>query len=453
VTEGFKTIKIDPRDFIGEPYQDCPNCGQHEFGVLSVHDETYTRRCRSCWHTITLVLPKLRKKVIYIDQFVISNIMKMLNAEAPGHERAKSEPLWGELFELLGVLCKMQLVICPNSTEHDDESLISQFYEELKYTYEHFSAGISFDRATSIEEHQIVDALKCWLKNEKPKFDFDPRTITHQNLHGWHDRFFVTTTGTLPGHKQVLQKSRSSAHGGLRELFKRWQVEKKGFDEVFELEKNWFANFILRGIEEDRQRTATMQSLLESLGPLPRSIAQYSRTMNTPVMHGLQWVAKMHLIDREQPKHEYELDRLDGKAQELVIEFVKSGAISETPSNIIAASMYAALSRKAAAGQQRTPDEGMTTDIRIVSALLPYCDAMFIDNFCLSLLREIPQSRKLPYTYLAFSSKTSREFLSFLRNVRDSVSGEHVQLLHEVYGPKAIQPPKSIYGIGIRKPK
>ena len=102
MSEGFKKLRIDPRDFIGGPFEDCPKCRQHEFGVLHVHDNSYTRRCRSCWHTLTFVLPKLRKKVIYLDQFVFSNIMKMLSAETPGHNRAKAEPLWRELFESLG---------------------------------------------------------------------------------------------------------------------------------------------------------------------------------------------------------------------------------------------------------------------------------------------------------------------------------------------------------------
>jgi hypothetical protein len=125
--------------------------------------------------------------------------------------------------------------------------------------------------------------------------------------------------------------------------------------------------------------------------------------------------------------------------------------MSDAPSNIIAASMYAVLSRKAAAGQKKLPDEGMVTDIRVVSALLPYCDAMFVDNFCRSLLNEIPQTHTLPYKCLVFSSKTSPEFLEYLRGIRDTASAEHLKLLEEVYGPNALKPPKSSYGVGARK--
>src|ERR1044071_4006761 len=96
VNEAAKTIRMDPCDFIGSPYQSCPKCGQHEFGVLSIHETSITRRCRvrACWYTATHPLPPLQKKVIYLDQFIFSNITKMLSPNAPGHERARAEPFW-----------------------------------------------------------------------------------------------------------------------------------------------------------------------------------------------------------------------------------------------------------------------------------------------------------------------------------------------------------------------
>jgi uncharacterized Zn finger protein len=89
--------KIDPRDFITGPFVKCPKCGGNEFGVLNIYDDRYMRRCRNrnCWHTVTINLPELRKKVIYIDQCAISNIMKVLSPEVKGHERAAEDPFGG----------------------------------------------------------------------------------------------------------------------------------------------------------------------------------------------------------------------------------------------------------------------------------------------------------------------------------------------------------------------
>lgn len=42
------------------------------------------RRCRDCWHKQDYHLPELRKKIIYLDQFVISNLMKLKSLQPKG---------------------------------------------------------------------------------------------------------------------------------------------------------------------------------------------------------------------------------------------------------------------------------------------------------------------------------------------------------------------------------
>jgi hypothetical protein len=76
--------------------------------VLSVGDTRCERRCRACWHTATVHLPEITKKIVYIDQFAFSNIMKVLSPEVKGHERTAAEPFWRELFETLDVVRHLQ---------------------------------------------------------------------------------------------------------------------------------------------------------------------------------------------------------------------------------------------------------------------------------------------------------------------------------------------------------
>jgi hypothetical protein len=90
-----------------------------------------------------------------------------------------------------------------------------------------------------------------------------------------------------------------------------------------------------------------------------------------------------------------EIGQQQGTAK--LAEFLMQGAINEVPFNRIAAAMYASLAAKAAAGQKEIPNQGTATDIDIVSTLLPYCDAMFVDNKCRALLRDIPRDYALPY--------------------------------------------------------
>ena len=87
----------------------------------------------------------------------------------------------------------------------------------------------------------------------------------------------------------------------------------------------------------------------------------------------------------------------------VMTEFFSSGAINEAPFVTIMAAMFASMAMKAAAGQKEPPNRGAFTDIHIVSSLLPYCDAMFLDNKCRALLLDIPREYKLPYTCAVFS--------------------------------------------------
>src|SRR5882762_6382654 len=212
-------IRIDPRDFIMSPYLRCPKCSAKDYGVLSVSDIRCERRCRACWYTATVYLPEIKKKIVYVDQFAFSNIMKFLNPEVKGHQRVVAEPFWKELFEILGIVCHLQLVACPDSREHQHESLTSPFYKALKHTYEHFSGGVSFHDAETIRIRQIADLARAWLKTESIKFDFDPESISSGLLQPRSGRRFVSVDGIPPGTGECLPTRRSKTHQDLQEVF------------------------------------------------------------------------------------------------------------------------------------------------------------------------------------------------------------------------------------------
>jgi hypothetical protein len=113
-------FEFDPRDLIGPPFRECPRCGKPAFGSMSIDGESHTRRCRECFLTKAEPLWPLKKKVIYVDQFAISNMMKALDVTARGHDRARADAFWLALFEALERVCKLQLAICPDSEQHQE---------------------------------------------------------------------------------------------------------------------------------------------------------------------------------------------------------------------------------------------------------------------------------------------------------------------------------------------
>ena len=135
---------------------------------------------RSDPHRMTL-LPPHQKKVIYVDQFAISDMMKAVNVQAKAHKRV--DPFWLEVFELLERACKLQFAVCPSSPVHRDESLVSKDFKLLKRMYEQLSNGVTFRHHNQIEQMQTNAALVAWLDGRQARHELDPERVTNGSVH------------------------------------------------------------------------------------------------------------------------------------------------------------------------------------------------------------------------------------------------------------------------------
>ena len=342
-------MRIDPRDFIMTPYLRCPKCGVQEFGVLSVSDIRCVRRCLACFYTGTVYLPEIRKKIIYIDQFVLSNFVKILDPEIDGHERATSDLFWKQLFEILGVVCHIQLVACPDSREHQHESLTSSFYKSLKHTYEHFSGGVSFHDSETIKLRQVAQIAKCWLKKKTVTFDFNAEAISSGKLHEWSGRIFVTVDGLLPGTVAGLRTSRRKTHEGLQEVFAQWQRDKKPFREVFAMEKTAYRENLVNGYIKQCLKRARMAAQIMR-GQMP-SLEEILPSMVETQMSSLQYLFEAHAGDKKQ-------------STEMLREFLASDAIDEAPFSVIGAATYARCRGKELQVRRECRTKGLRTMLK-----------------------------------------------------------------------------------------
>src|SRR5271163_861838 len=100
--------QFDPRAMISPPWRKCPSCGNDKYGVHIISGSRLLRRCRDCWYKQEYQLPELRKKIIYLDQFVISNLMKLKNPTTKGHASVAADSFWTELHDLLLQLRQLQ---------------------------------------------------------------------------------------------------------------------------------------------------------------------------------------------------------------------------------------------------------------------------------------------------------------------------------------------------------
>lgn len=125
------------------PFRKCPRCKNESLGTLSVGDTMATKRCKDCRYSHGEVLPDVDKRVVYLDQFVISELYKTkTKTRRPG---APSEQFWLECYSLANRAYLRQQVIFPTSNLHSDETIVWHSPSELRLTHEMFSGDISFE--------------------------------------------------------------------------------------------------------------------------------------------------------------------------------------------------------------------------------------------------------------------------------------------------------------------
>jgi hypothetical protein len=423
---------FDPRDLISPPWRTCPACGKDKFGVSIISGSRLMRRCRDCWHKQDYRLPKLRKKIIYLDQFVISNLMKLENPATRGHATVAADPFWRELRDLLFQLRQLQMICCPDSGSHVEESRTSPFNAALKKTYEALSGGITFKSFDSIKSQQIGELALAWSEGREPAFSFDPRGVLSKDPNEWNDRFYIVVQDNPFISEARLRQARTALHVIIARLFRDvWGKEEHNFEYWFELERTSFQAHLLNAVVKHGRERAEAIVLFEpgaepSLDMLDIILPSSAEGIIAGIDHIMQFPRKGGMRSPEE-------------LAELHEGFLVRNRIADAPFVKLQSLMLAAIAMRAAQGQKEPPNEGTTTDIDTVAHLLPYCDVMFMDNGCRSLLLDVPTALRPPETTKIFSLNVKTQFLDYLRSIRDSISAEHVQAIREVYGDDQLE--------------
>jgi len=406
-------VTITPQMFINPPYVECPYCKKKEFGVIHVSSESYTRRCRSCLKSSSFSLPALKKRIVYLDQMAISEMMKLLNPTVDVKKKGRIKRVWKKLFEKLDRLVKLQLIICPDSTLHYYESLVVPKYNQaLKRMYEQLSNGISFHDAEIIKRFQMSFNFRNWI-GEKNLNTIDIYTVTSgDEIDGWQDRLRVSVEmGGLD--KQIIDdigRQRNQIGEQMKGVFERWQSEKgKNFMDWYEEERFVFGPMIFRDYLEN----------IFSDNPF----LLMSQT-NALVIEIKKVFLEQGLSDEE--------------ALKKTALYFKSEEIKKVLYIKISAALFASIARKAASGQKKPPTMGDVNDIKAIASLAPYCDAMFVDNKMYSLLDEKVEGKHVrEFVGLKtdfFCQNSMNKFLDYLQKIESSASKKHLEKVKEVYG-------------------
>lgn len=432
-------MEFSARDFIQGPYVKCPQCNGDEFGILSIGPYSYTRRCASCFfphprlgqQMVSFPLPALAKKIIYLDQFAISEMMKAINPETKAHQRGNLDSAWLDLFKKLGRLSKLQLVSCPDSGFHHEESLTSPHFAANKRMYEHLSHGVSFEDHDHIKLIQIHEHFSNWLAgNPSKSIDLSASRALKDEVNRWTERLLITVRTKYPQQWiDDLRAEREKIRSAMAELFfKRKQETHKAFTDWFEEEIRAFGTVAIDGffmqVKRQREwRSGTRELTFEDLGVnLSSRIIQ--TLMDTMQRQGV-------------PEDQHWLK---------VAEYFGSAHIEQIPYVRVNAMLWASLAREGLSGRNTPPNQGTYNDFEMISVLAPYCDAIFVDNHCAEHLSQTPLNQNL-YNTRVFCKKTMAEFLEYLDGIERSMSDSHYKAVQEVYGAGWEEPFLSMYTI------
>lgn len=423
----FKTLRIDPSMFIRSPYEDCPKCKRADaFGVsTSIGRNSYTKKCKECFYVESYKLPKLNKKIIYLDQFVISDMMKSINKNVG--KIGKVSNIFLQLFSELDSLVKAQLILCPDSEFHREESLLSNF-KALKRMYEHLSNATTLYDPLTITRFQIAGGFKRWLKKKDPEIKkLDVDLILHGDRNEWQDRLLITVDFKIQ-EKEIneYRNSKIKINEKIKELFDEWKKEKKTFQEFYDKENSVYGPLLVR-----RYLDAMTKMLYQRINNIEISTEEYialamgeSNTLITNLMHYL-------------PEKQSDEEKLKA-----IISYLNSPEFRKLPFNVISSSLWAAIEYQASTGGRKNPPNvGMVNDIDMVSTLLPYCDAILVDNDMRSILnfREVKKIREI-YKTKVFSLSNKNELFLYLKTIKNKASRNHYKIIENVYGKDWRQP-------------
>lgn len=286
-------------------------------------------------------------------------------------------------------------------------------YESLRAMGRLLSAELDFHDYTVIRNGQLYLHSQLWEQgrgDEPPGLDAD--RVLDGDPSAWQPHLLIDVRlGIDDDLLEELNRARGAEDEGLAEVWATWREQEMSFDDRAREEAKSYGPVVLKLVVAHAAAIASMPA---------------------GVTHELfNNAAALTLLSVQSALRQAGVP--EARLGERAAEYLRSGSLSNVPFNRISSLLYAALARRARAGQKGVT-RGMTNDIRMISTLLPYVDAMFIDRECHLLLSEHPVPERMGYSTELFSHRNKDDFIAYLDAIESSATPEHLALVEEVYG-------------------
>ena len=407
--------------------QECPRChAPAAFGPRMVMGQFWITRCSQCRYYTHEALPTIQKKIIYLDQCVLSHIL------------TSQEQRWKDVYGRLRALCHFQVITCPYSNVHREESLLADYSRDvLKELYRELSCGDQFLPPIEIEQNQLLESIGLYLQGAPAPSQWDkPRLwkeFCGEDPHRWWgDMQVYADFPTDLAAIARLREDKDRLHDSLGSVADYWKSEhSQKFKDDVERETLDYGRVQVECYRELVNGPKEIESMLS--GELLEAFRSIVRPgiFNPDTPPGIQpGVRLVHSLAVEAHRaHPEEVDPVS-----IVEEFFKSKHAAQTPFLYISSRLSAAIAQQVRSPKgARSTKRGDSYDITAISSFAPYCDAMVVDNeFCaIASQKNIDVPGR--YKVKLFSARILDQFIQYLERLLTDTSHEHRAALKQVF--------------------
>jgi hypothetical protein len=399
------------------PFRKCPRCKSESFGTLSVGGNRVTKRCKECRHSHDEVLPDVDKRVIYLDQFAVSELYKTKTKTRK--LGAPHEQFWQDCYTLANRAYLRQQVIFPASNLHSDETIVWHSPAELRLAHEMFSGETSFERTDAIATQQEWEFAKAYLKGEQPPSPgTDVDAIISGTRNAWLPIYHINVNSDYSMFAPGLRENKAVAEASLKELADDWAKMRPTFADLLKNELSSYGAAMREALRAQINQTQAAIASDDPASVLDMRFGMIGRYRHLTALFERSGVPTSDAFKE-------------------VLRFLDWPGNQQQPAHKIFAYLFAALGWRISSGQRPKIDASILSDFSAISTYAPYVDAMFVDRQCAFLLKQGRLRTELNYKARIFSMADPQEFLDNLSELGDSAPRDVQEFAHELYGAEA----------------
>jgi hypothetical protein len=386
----------------------CPGCNATDaFGNVLIARDHVLRGCKVCAYSEEIPLPRLSKKVIYLDQFFFSGAFR------------KKDSRFVEAAELIKKAAANQLLVAPYSSIHENETFQWRGFdgktkEDLMKFIKATSRGHEFEPSYSVERDQVIQAFLAFAKGKADEFQVQRKTTLSSDINQW-ESYFRIEVGSYRGDVELIRKLKAESIDQLvDDAFPSWRNGGSSFQDHVNLELTDAGKFYIKFYLDYVSRIVS---------------GDYSANLDSPIMS----MVVQHMLEVLPDGQD-----LASKIS-LVKSFFASKHFANIPHHWISARMFAVLREQVKNGAYTKPDEakrrlsGLFQDVNHISFYGPYVDAIIVDQPMSSIVNDGRLDVSKRYGVRVFSLNNWEALLEWLRSLLEHMTVEHKAALALAY--------------------